>query len=202
MTRAKKQQIEQKKIACELKLNVTRNLGLEKHILSKPAMLTTIYHRKTVDERPKTFRTPANIPIGARGRKRQTRNILYLGISPNPDRRTITPQKPKTPNGKKSTQVALKPQAVIAGSSSGCTVPQQQVAKDSACQRGVLQKPLRTYARATSTPLPDRQKVNGSVVSPASPILVQTNDTDSQRIAIDFTTGKMGRLHISSSDLE
>lgn len=196
MTRGKKKEIEDKKISTGLKLNVVRNEGLEKYILTKPKMLTLIYRRATVDQRPASLRTPAKIPIGARGRKRCTMNVLYIGIQPNPDGRKIV----------QPTQVAKKPQLAksVAGFSDG-RLMNSPIAKTPMNVVGPSGKPkpaLRTYGRSASTPLLDRPTFQHSVVSPdASLIVSPTSDPDTQQIVVNLTEA-MGRLHFSSSESE
>lgn len=38
---------------------------------------------------PTTLKNIKNVPFGARGRKRKTLNVIYIGLQPNPDGRNL-----------------------------------------------------------------------------------------------------------------
>lgn len=92
MTRGFKKHAEQHNISFRPKITIVRNLGMEKAILANPAG-PIIRRRITIAIRPigapKTLKKVSDVPFGARGRKRRTINVAYIGIQPNPDGRNL-----------------------------------------------------------------------------------------------------------------
>lgn len=92
MTRSFKTSAQRNNISVDLTVKITRNIPLEKLILKNPAG-RLINRRNTVATgtpkgRP-TLKSITNIPIGARGRKRKTISLAYIGLQPNPDARNL-----------------------------------------------------------------------------------------------------------------
>lgn len=69
------------KISFDPKVKIVRDLGLEKHLLEQNKPQPINARRATAPTKsPITLKKISNVPFGARGRKRQTINILYVGI--------------------------------------------------------------------------------------------------------------------------
>lgn len=69
------------------KVGITRDLALEKHLLEQPAKI--VQRRQTTQV---ALKIAKNIPIGFRGRKRRSIQLLFIGIQPNPDGRMCSPR--------------------------------------------------------------------------------------------------------------
>lgn len=100
-------------VSFDPKVNVVRNLGLEKYLLRKPVPQPINQRRATgpvnigmnlnnpvpqpINQRRGTgpindgfqIRRINQIPFGVRGRKRNTITMAYVGIQPNPDSRQL-----------------------------------------------------------------------------------------------------------------
>lgn len=98
MSRALKNSAEVQKISVNSSVKIDRNLGLEKLMLEKSAA-RIIDRRATVNTgRAVVLKQNTSIPFGARGRKRQTSSLLFIGLQPNPDGRQLVVAGPSTGN--------------------------------------------------------------------------------------------------------
>lgn len=92
MTRSLKKRIQNENICLDPKVKIVRNLAMEKTILKNPAG-PIIQRRVTFDTRstkgPTMLKKVSKVPFGARGRKRQTVSIAFIGLQPNPDGRNL-----------------------------------------------------------------------------------------------------------------
>lgn len=80
---------ENHKISIDSKVKIMRHIGLEKSVM-KNAAAKIIDRRVTVNTgRAVALKKVTNIPFGVRGRKRQTVNIAFIGLQPNPDGRNL-----------------------------------------------------------------------------------------------------------------
>lgn len=88
------------------KVKLIRDIGLEKFVLKEPSAqpinqrrvtlgAPNQYQPKKIVQRRATnvqLKSVKSVPFGARGRKRRTVNVLYIGIAPNPDGRPVAAQ--------------------------------------------------------------------------------------------------------------
>lgn len=94
ITRATKEWAEREHISFDPKVKVVRDIALDKHILKKPSAkvinrrLTTVGLVSTPTTMKKGKKV-TQVPFGARGRKRKTLNIAFIGLQPNPDGRKL-----------------------------------------------------------------------------------------------------------------
>lgn len=89
MTREMKKFAESHNISVDSKVKIMRHIGLEKSVM-KNAAAKIIDRRVTVNNaRTVALKKVTNIPFGVRGRKRQTVNIAFIGLQPNPDGRHL-----------------------------------------------------------------------------------------------------------------
>lgn len=102
LTRSMKKWAIQNGVCFDPKVKIVRNLGLDKYILRQPSAASITQRRAThvppnpsnnqpkkIEQRratgPAMLKSIGSVPFGARGRKRQTVNLLYVGIKPNLD---------------------------------------------------------------------------------------------------------------------
>lgn len=79
-TRSIRNQIRNLGIALKVQVKIQRDLSLETFLITTPRtpiMVAPVQLRQTLP----------NVPIGARGRKRNEKSLLYIGVAPNPDNR-------------------------------------------------------------------------------------------------------------------
>lgn len=153
------------------KIEIVRDINLDKWILNRPSAAPINLRRVTVQK-------VVNIPFGARGRKRQTNNISYIGIQPNPDGRVLTLSNNATP--------ALRTYARAKSTTDTSTIPAQN--DTSTPSRNDASSQITNGQHADDISL----MPSGSTTANASSD--STLDFDS------FDLSGMGRLNYSSSD--
>lgn len=146
------------------KVKIDRNLKLEKELLKQPAA-NIIERRRTIHTPPTTLKRVTQVPLGIRGRKRNTMYLMTIGIRSNPDSRKL-----------------VQPNPVAGTSAQYVPAP-------------------RTYARASSTPLPPSTSTAAQPTLPtsnliASPVELENTTFDS----LDMDSSTMGCLYYSSSE--
>lgn len=170
LTRAVERWAIDSNISFDPKILVVRNMALERQILNPHQSAAPIHRRRNTVA---TFKKVANIPFGARGRKRQTTNIAYVGIQPNPDGRKLVTQ---TPNNAASTSSGVAaPKMRTYARSKSMSLPSGPTTMS---QENAMPSQSQTIDEPTSSNAPNNS----------------TFDFDS----FDSTT--MGRLNYSSSD--
>lgn len=169
-TRKFRKQVIEEGIHLDVKVKIVRDLSLEIFLLTgTPRALIQLIQ---------TFR---NVPIGARGRKRNMKNLLVIAIAPNPDNRKLTSavDSPGT-QAAVSTQPAKRTYARLAST----PFPRS------------TQK--RTQTRLMSTPFALQQSPPSPSATPnvLSPI---ESPSKSQLTAVDYDVN-FGTLHYSDSE--
>ncbi|XP_031634311.1 uncharacterized protein LOC116347737 [Contarinia nasturtii] len=151
-------------------VKIERNLDMEKYLLKKPA--GKIISRRLTTGAALIPKTTKQIPFGARGRKRQTINLVNIGIQPNPDGRKLVQS-----NQVSSTLVQVDP------------VPNT-----------TIQASRRTYARASSTPLPPSSAPCFEHTTIPFFNLTPSADIENVTIDLDMDDSIIGNLHYSGSE--
>lgn len=119
----------------------------------------------------------SKVPIGARGRKRKTVNIVFIGVKPNPDNRLLTPKpvQPAEP-AKRTNQILLS-----------APLPRNTNASDKVGRRDArlmsVQPAKRTYQRLPSTQLRSNTKPSDKVERREEARLMSTPLTTAQAAA-------------------
>lgn len=78
-------------ISVDTKVEIVRDISLEKTLLRNTGRIIQRRNTTTASsvKGPTALKTVNNIPFGARGRKRKTTNVVYIGLQPNPDGRNL-----------------------------------------------------------------------------------------------------------------
>lgn len=188
LTRQVKKWATENKVSFGPKAIIVRDIGFEKFILKRQAA-PIIQRRATVaagNEKAKN----KNIPFGARGRKRTTISIAYVGIQANPDGRKL---------GGPRTYARAQSLSLPSGSSAIQT-PNQLANKTPSNPNGGKMAQPRTYARAQSTSLPS----GSTTIQTPNPLTNITtspnpNATADTTLELDtFDSPFMGRLNYDS----
>lgn len=187
-------------ISFDPKINIVRDLGLEKGILSRPSNRIGS-RRHTEDTRPKSTVAMKNVPIGARGRKRRTVNVLYLGFSPNLDGRTLTRISQQQSNvqiapnvdGPNLTQTPLQQSNGQSGDQLAQSSALTSILPSTSGNRQSTPVATRTYSRARISPF---RRLTFSP-SPPTNVCIESADDTTIEILDDVS---MGSLHYESSE--
>lgn len=177
------------------KVRIARDFYFEKFMLQNPS-------------RPKNRVAPvqlrqsfANIPIGVRGRKRKTMNVVFIGVAPNPDGRVLSSGVAKQCLGLSSVPSSLPTQ-----------IPSHPIVSNSVEQTQLVSETLftkpakRTYGRLMSTPFWSSAKANNELGKRSQARLVSAplpQVADNHLLVFDKSTSSVdidldsnfGRLH-------
>lgn len=170
-------------------MKIERSLAFERHLLAGPQVTP----KGTNQVRPSIAPVRKNIPIGARGRKRNT--VMFIGITPNIDGRQLTTppvrQQTSGPLVRQQTPGPLVRQPVLVG---------RQTANQPISP--IRQPAKRTYGRATSTPFASVSANHRprllSFPAPDKTLLIDNANDESLRIEQFDDT--FGHLHYDSSE--
>lgn len=178
-TRSVCKEISELGIALKPKVMIIRNLSLETFLLRTPFVV--VRRAPPVRLRQKF----SNVPIGARGRKRNEKTLLFIGVAPNPDRRSL--------HSPAIQVVAQVPPAIP-------VAPQVSPIVPAAVQVQLLQPAKRTYARLASTPFPSvASRTQLRLIStPLAPIDLPGTQAQST-VDVDFDAD-FGALRFSDSE--
>lgn len=180
LTRQLRQWAVDQKVHFDPKVVIVRNIDLDKWILNRASAAPINLRRATVQK-------VVNIPFGARGRKRQTNNIAYIGIQPNPDGRILTPSNivPSTSNATQNLRTYARAKSFPGASS---TMPTQD--DSTPPQTAIVQPPVDSPASQTT----NAQSSNDiSLVMPSGS--TTTNASSDSTFDFDsFDLSYMGRL--------
>lgn len=175
------------------KLKVERSQGLERFmILNMPVRNPAVNYRRSG---PAVKLKKVNVvPIGARGRKRNTINILYIGSAPNVDDCTKT-----KPASKKQ---ASKKQASVGSKASSVQIPSVQIPSvqtPTATPRPIASAPI-SYARSTvqtptvsNIPMPTQASYASVLKTPQPQPVKPAKRTYTRLASTPFPVGKMAQ---------
>lgn len=165
------------------KLKIPRCMALEKYILKQPSKIVDRRQTVATDVRSKapernileksskiverrqtvvtgnSGTTKKAVPIGARGRKRRTVNLMFIGITPNPNNRILL-QPSTSVNGtighSSMQPMQLNPQPAIPRSATPrpatTSNPRKTTPEAPTSRQPNSSTPLRSYGKAPSTP--------------------------------------------------
>lgn len=170
------------------KVKVERSLVFERHLLAGPQ------NRAPNSGHPNQVRRTlpsqqTSVPIGARGRKRKTIVLLFVGCAPNPDGRLQYATPP------------INQQASVLVDQQPSNLDNRQVANDLPTSPPPRQPAKRTYARASSTPYASMVRHRPRGLSFPAPDELVTDPSPNES-SIDIAFGDFGRLHYDTSDTE
>jgi len=189
-------------VSMNLKIRIVRNMTLESYLLSQPSQVVqrrqtvateTAQPSKVVQRRqtvaagtapPLSGTARKNIPIGARGRKRKTVNLLFIGMRPNPNGCILSQPQQTTQNGDvtvangrstdpTSSSMSPSPQFATPPSPPSATTSRQTTPRTPTSRPSA--PPLRSYGRP-STPF-KQLTFSPSPPSNVSPAMTNKDDT-------------------------
>lgn len=187
VTRGFKKQVAALDIKLYPKVKIERNLAFERHLLANPKGLQNDFRRNLSRRTLPPEQT--SIPIGARGRKRNTITLLSVVCVPNPDgrRQYAMPPNHQTASGLSHHQPTNLDNPQV---NNEATLPSHQPAK-------------RTYARASSTPnASSTLRHRPRVLSFPAPDELSVTDLSLNESSVDVDFVEFGRLHYDTSETE